>query len=106
MPQGVTEPAHGTHRPPTAEKSIGLVDLMVSVPSPACSSSERYMAPGRDSKWVMLNSLSPTGSSEEKSAETEMGSEPSALFTGRPFLSVSRPKVASPNLSPLRARSR
>ena len=103
MPQGVTEPAHGTQRPPKAEKSIGLVEIGVSLPSSLCFSSDRYMAPGRDSKCVTLKSLLPTGRSEVKSASTEMWVEPSAFFTGWPFSSTSMAKVASPILSPLRA---
>ena len=82
-----------------------LLPTMLSLPSASPFSSERYMAPGRDSKWVMLNSFSPTGSSEVKSASTETWGEPSALFTGWPFSSVSVPNTTSPKMSPLRASS-
>ena len=37
VPHGVTEPAHGTHRPQSAEKSTAWVSTAVSMPSSACS---------------------------------------------------------------------
>jgi hypothetical protein len=68
---GVTEPAQGSQRPPTLEKSMGFVETGVRVPSASCVSSLRYMAAGTVSKWVIENSLPPTGRSEVKSGELE-----------------------------------